>query len=82
MKRTSPRNASAPQSYSIGKLLDLSGASNFLIQLIDKRKAEILQLVQDEVHRLFDRIDVPRLIRACVAENDIELRIRFHPRKK
>lgn len=57
-------------------------ASNFIVQVIDKRKAEILAIVQAELHRLFQRLDMPRLVRACLAENDIELRIRFHPRNK
>ena len=72
------RKKKAPPAPSITSLW---GAPNFVIQLIDKRKAEILKIVQTEIHHLFDRIDVPRLIRNCLAENDIELRIRFHPRK-
>lgn len=58
-------------------------ATNFLMEQIERRKAEVIDVVRGEIERAIGSMDVRGLARDMLADHEIEVtaRIRFLPKK-
>ena len=58
-------------------------ASQFVLEQLDRRKADVLDVVRNEIQRAVEKLDIPSLAKDLLNEHDIEVtaQIRFRRRK-
>lgn len=58
-------------------------AAGFLMEQIERRKAEVIDVVRGEIERAMGNLDIRRLTRELLVDHELEVtaRIRFLPKK-
>jgi hypothetical protein len=56
-------------------------ASKYVLKQVEKRKDEMMQMVRDELHQALAKVPFDRIAKDILTTTDVELTIRFTPRK-
>jgi hypothetical protein len=56
-------------------------ASKYLLRQVERRKDEMMQMIRDEIHQALAKVPFDRIAKDILTHTDIELNIRFIPRR-